>query len=191
MADGAVMQRGYQLIFFFRSWAQILMKDATGLSMANEILTYGYEGLTIDVFIARLRSAGVKTVIDVRANPLSRKRGFSKNGMAAALAAAGIAYTHIPAMGCPKPVRDPYKLDGNWSAYTRGFLAHLKKQSSVLAELAEIARNSLSCLICFETDFERCHRTFVARGAAQIGDFRVKHLMDQRVIPDATSRVAA
>ena len=42
-------------------------------NMASELFTFGYEGLSLDVFITRLKSAGVKTVIDVRANPLSRK----------------------------------------------------------------------------------------------------------------------
>ena len=82
--------------------------------MADQIVTFGYEGLSLDAFIARLKAAGVQTVFDVRANPLSRKPGFSKRGFAAALNEAGPAYVHLPAMGCPKPVRDRYKQDGNW-----------------------------------------------------------------------------
>jgi uncharacterized protein (DUF488 family) len=159
--------------------------------MADRIVTFGYEGLSLDVFIARLKAAGVKTVIDVRANPLSRKRGFSKRGLAAALNEASLAYVHMPAMGCPKSVRDRYKRDGNWSAYTRGFLAYLQGQAQSIAALAESARASLSCLICFEADFERCHRTFVARAAAAYADLRVTHLTDRTEIPDAAARSAA
>ena len=159
--------------------------------MADRIFTFGYEGLSLAVFIGRLHEAGVKTVVDVRANPLSRKRGFSKRGLAAALEEAGIAYAHLASMGCPKPVRDRYKRDSDWAAYTRGFLAHLKDQPDGLAELARTAKASPSCLICFEADFKRCHRTFVARVAAAIGKLRVTHLTDQREIPDAVVRSAA
>jgi uncharacterized protein (DUF488 family) len=159
--------------------------------MTSEIFTFGYEGLSLDVFISRLQTAGVKTVIDVRATPLSRKKGFSKTGLSLALQAAGIAYTHIPAMGCPKAVRDRYREDNNWAIYTRGFLAHLKKNTDALAELVKVAMQSRSCLLCFETDFDRCHRTFVARGAAALGGFRIKHLTPQRVILDAVSQSAA
>lgn len=77
--------------------------------MADRIFTFGYEGLSVDAFVQRLKTTGIETVVDVRANPLSRKPGFSKRALAAALSPASIAYIHLPAMGCPKPVRDRYK----------------------------------------------------------------------------------
>jgi uncharacterized protein (DUF488 family) len=80
--------------------------------MARRIYTFGYEGLTIERFIERLKSARISLVVDVRATPLSRKRGFSKVAFAQALGAAGITYVHAKAMGCPKVVRDRYKRDG-------------------------------------------------------------------------------
>jgi uncharacterized protein (DUF488 family) len=58
--------------------------------MADQIFTFGYEGLSLEVFIRRLEVVGVQTVLDVRANPLSRKRGFSKGAFSAALQTAGI-----------------------------------------------------------------------------------------------------
>jgi uncharacterized protein (DUF488 family) len=159
--------------------------------MADRIFTFGYEGLTLEAFIRRLKTAGVRTVLDVRANPLSRKPGFSKRGLSAALKKAGISYEHIPALGCPKPVRDRYKRDSDWSVYTRGFLAHLKGQTESVAELARMAGRSTSCLICFEADFNRCHRTYVARAAATTGGLRVMHVTDRTEIPDVAVRSAA
>jgi uncharacterized protein (DUF488 family) len=156
--------------------------------MERNLFTFGYEGLSLESFLARLKSAGVKTVIDVRANPLSRKRGFSKRGLAAALEATGIKYAHAKAMGCPKPVRDRYKLDADWSVYTRDFLAYLNHQLEAVAEVARVADSSPSCLICFEADFNRCHRTFVARAAAKIGKFRITHIVSQTEIPDSASQ---
>ena len=158
--------------------------------MKRDLFTFGYEGLSLETFLARLKIAGVRTVIDVRANPLSRKKGFSKKALSFALEQTGISYRHIALMGCPTPVRDKYREDGDWSAYTRGFLSHLTRNGEALAEVVDIARASPSCLVCFETDFDRCHRAFVARAAAPLGGFRVKHITAQKVIFDE-SRMAA
>ena len=89
--------------------------------MHSPIFTLGYEGLSIEAFISRLQAAKVKTVVDVRELPLSRKKGFSKTAFCAALGSHGIAYFHAPALGCPKPIRNQYKADGNWKTYTRDF----------------------------------------------------------------------
>jgi uncharacterized protein (DUF488 family) len=59
------------------------------------IFTIGYEGATQAELIAALRAAGVARVIDVRAVPMSRKPGFSKNVLAAGLAEAGFDYVHL------------------------------------------------------------------------------------------------
>ena len=90
--------------------------------MHPTLFTLGYEGLGIDAFIARLQAAQVKTVVDVRELPLSRKKGFLKSAFCAALSAHGMAYLHAPVLGCPKFIRNQYKADGNWQIYMRDFL---------------------------------------------------------------------
>jgi uncharacterized protein (DUF488 family) len=50
-----------------------------------KIFTAGYEGLTIQTFIARLQQANIGKVIDVREYPVSRKPGFSKKSFAQCL----------------------------------------------------------------------------------------------------------
>lgn len=75
----------------------------------------------LEAFITCLQTAQVKTVVDVRELPLSRKKGVSKTAFCAALATHGIAYLHAPALGCPKPIRNQYKADGNWQTYTSDF----------------------------------------------------------------------
>jgi uncharacterized protein (DUF488 family) len=39
------------------------------------ISTIGYEGGTVDAFLRTLREAGVELVLDIRAAPVSRKKG--------------------------------------------------------------------------------------------------------------------
>ena len=67
------------------------------------ICTIGYEGGTVAAFIRALKDAGVELVLDIRAAPVSRKKGFSKNQLAAHLTEAGIGYRHLRGLGTPKP----------------------------------------------------------------------------------------
>ena len=159
--------------------------------MQPSLFTLGYEGLTIDPFIARLQAAQVKTVVDVRELPLSRKKGFSKTAFCAALATQGIAYLHAPALGCPKPIRNQYKADANWQKYTKDFLKYIKTQDASLRELVKIAHATPACLVCFEADFSMCHRTFVAREARRLGGPVVTHLTARTALPDLGFQRAA
>ena len=86
--------------------------------MHPTLFTHGHESLTIETLIVRLQTA-----VGVRELPLSRKKVFSKSAFCAALSAHGMAYLHAPALGCPKPIRNQYKADGNGQTYTREFLA--------------------------------------------------------------------
>lgn len=157
-----------------------------------KLFTFGYEGLTIDAFIARLQAVKVRTVFDVREAPVSRKPGFSKRAFADALHHSGIVYAHLPALGCPKTIRERYKTNGDWSEYVTAFTAYLATQPDVVAELAALANNSgASCLVCFEADFNRCHRSLVARAAAAAGGPPVAHLTVKTVIPELVLRAVA
>lgn len=141
------------------------------------LYTVGYEGIEISAFVALLEGAAVTCLVDVRELPLSRKRGFSKTPLSTVLASRGIAYVHLPDLGCPRPVRDRYRVDGDWSRYTRSFLAHLRSADAPLRELVKISRRATACLMCFEADFHRCHRAMVASAATALGAPAVRHLV--------------
>lgn len=82
----------------------------------------GLSGLTRRNLIAPERKGpGARWRLVIQQLPLSRKKGFSKTAFCAALATHGIAYLHAPALGCPKPIRNQYKADGNWQTFTRDF----------------------------------------------------------------------
>lgn len=159
--------------------------------MPPHLYTLGYEGFDIDAFVTRARAAGVKTIVDVRELPLSRKKGFSKTAFSEALAAAGLAYFHAPALGCPKPIRDRYKADGDWAEYTSSFLAYLQTQDATVRELVKLSKATTACLVCFEADYTMCHRTFVARAARKLGGASVMHLTARTVLPDSGLRSVA
>lgn len=158
--------------------------------MTKNIQTLGYEGLRITQFIAQLKRSGTQVVVDVRANPLSRKPGFSKKSLASHLETAGIGYIHAVGVGCPKLVRDRYKSDSDWSAYTVGYLAFLKGQRADIDAIAGVASKKTVCLVCFEADYARCHRSFVADAIAAETGLHVQHLTTQATT-DSPTRVAA
>jgi uncharacterized protein (DUF488 family) len=121
----------------------------------------------------------------------NRPEATQKGALTEALHEVGIAYAHLRALGCPKPIRDRYKTEGDWEAYKKAFLAHLGGQREAVAELARIASKTNCCLVCFEADFNRCHRTYVGRAAARIEGLRLIHLTEQIAIPDVGARTAA
>lgn len=140
------------------------------------IFTLGYEGASVEDFVATLKAAGVDTLVDVREFPISRKKGFSKNALREAVGAAGIQYVHLVDLGCPKPVRDQYKLDKDWAAYTVGFMNHLESQQDSITELSQLAAHANLCLVCFERDYNFCHRSMVAKAIAGQSGIAVKNL---------------
>jgi uncharacterized protein (DUF488 family) len=155
------------------------------------LYTFGYEGLSIEQFITRLKKAGVTVVLDVRELPLSRKKGFSKTSFAEMLMRAGIAYAHMPVFGCPKPIRNQYKVDGSWKRYEKAFSSYLETQTEAVAGLAQYTKTATACLVCFEADFSVCHRSLVARASAAAGGARVIHLSATAATVDRIPPLAA
>jgi len=140
------------------------------------IYTIGYEGDAIDAVIRRLQRAEVRLLVDVREAPVSRKRNFSKNALSNALHSKQIDYVHLHSLGCPKPIRDRYRVDRDWVAYTVAFMSHLAAQSAAISEVASLCRERRSALLCYEANPRLCHRTYVARAVAALTGSEVWHI---------------
>lgn len=125
--------------------------------------TIGYEGTTIDAVLTTLKDAGVGLLIDIRAVAQSRKPGFSKRQLAAALDENGIAYVHLQGLGTPKSGRDAVRA-GHPERMEPIFREHMTsdKAQAELAQAKTLARERACCLLCFEKDHTTCHRRFVA-----------------------------
>ena len=156
------------------------------------VFTIGYEGLDIDDFMSLLAEHGVETVVDVRELPLSRKPGFSKKALASVLNLSGLEYVHMVDLGCPKTVRDRYREDGNWKRYTEGFLKYLKTQDAAIAELSDLVNSSNCALLCYEADFNFCHRSMVAKAVRDYCGAGVEHIQaaDAKTASPASLRLA-
>ena len=124
------------------------------------IFTIGYEGTTQDELVTALVKAGVERVIDVRAVPMSRKPGFSKNVLAAALKAAGIDYVHLKALGTPPEGREAARMR-RFDVMERVYAEQLETPEAAIqsAQLIALVEEKPSALLCFERDPTHCHRT--------------------------------
>ena len=131
------------------------------------IFTIGYEAATMDDFLAALRNAGVERVIDVRALTLSRRPGFSKTPLGAALADAGIDYVHLKALGTPAEGRSAARA-GRHQDLRRIYAGQLELPEAIAqgALMIELARERPSALLCFERDPAGCHRTLLLAAIA-------------------------
>lgn len=146
-------------------------------TLMTDLMTVGYEGMKPEKFLELLKRFRVQRIIDVRELPISRRPGFSKAALSKMLEDANIRYTHIAALGCPRDIRHAYREDGNWTLYTERFSAYLKTRDTEIAELQHVVDQERCCLLCFETNFNFCHRMLIAERLASFTDgLRINHL---------------
>jgi uncharacterized protein (DUF488 family) len=105
----------------------------------------------------------VKTLIDVRELPLSRKKGFSKKKLNEALAENGIQYIHLKSLGDPKPLRDKIKKKAiSWQIFEIQYRKHAISNMDSVEKVVELNHNNRVCMMCFERDHTECHRSIIS-----------------------------
>ena len=141
------------------------------------LATIGYEGATLTDFLATLETARIHTLIDIRELPISRRAGFAKKALSAALSSIGIRYVHLKGLGDPKPGREAARAN-NHAKFLRIYTAHLKTAAAQgdLAQAVTLSEHGGVCLMCFERDPKGCHRRLVADEISAINGATVRHL---------------
>ncbi|HST91724.1 MAG TPA: DUF488 domain-containing protein [Brevundimonas sp.] len=142
-----------------------------------KLYTIGYEGEPQAAVIDRLKAAGVKVLVDVRAVAASRRAGFSKTVLGGSLAEAGIEYVHLRDLGTPKSGRDAARA-GRIGEMRDIFADHMAEPPAQMAfaRLREIASDRPTALLCFEADHAGCHRAVLAERLAAEDGFEVVNL---------------
>jgi uncharacterized protein (DUF488 family) len=121
------------------------------------LYTIGHSTHAIDTLIDLLRTHGVRALVDVRSLPHSRRHPqCDRAAMPEPLAAAGIAYTHLPGLGGLRA--------GGYAAYmeTPAFAAGL-------ATLIAHARGAPTAIMCAEADPTHCHRWLLSHALVAAG----------------------
>lgn len=127
----------------------------------HPLFTTGYAGCNPQSFVDRLRVYSIEVLVDIRRNPISRKRGFSKLALQTFLHDNDIRYVHRQELGVPDELRRQLRAGGNLREYFDGFRAYLDSQGESLRSLIELATTSRCCLMCLEADARECHRSVV------------------------------
>ena len=138
------------------------------------VYTIGHSTRTLEEFVDALRSVGVRTLVDIRTVPRSRRvPQFNREALAESLPSFGIRYHHLGALGgLRKPRAD--STNTAWrNASFRGFADYMQTP-----EFDEGLR-ALRCLadaegpvaiMCAEAVPWRCHRSLVADALTAHGD---------------------
>jgi uncharacterized protein (DUF488 family) len=143
-----------------------------GVGSADLTFTIGYSGKTLACFVDTLLRAGVNRVVDVRALPLSRKKGFSKTALGEALSEAAIEYVHLRVAG--NPYRDQKADVAKCLAL---YSAHVDRHPEIVEAVETAVDGRVAALLCFEANPCECHRSvIVERLTARNPRRMVEHL---------------
>jgi len=129
------------------------------------MMTVGHSTLGIDVFLRALKESGVKTLVDVRRFPGSRRHPqFGQELLFASLAEAGIRAVWREGLGGRRAARkDSVNLGWKNSSF-RGYADYMQtpefaREIDWLMGLAELATTTV---MCAEAVPWRCHRSLIA-----------------------------
>lgn len=141
------------------------------------LATIGYEGACPDDFVATLRLVDVEMVIDIRDRAQSRRPGFSKTALRENLENHGIRYVHLKELGDPKEGRDAAR-SGEMDKFRKIYAEVLRTKLAcdALDLIAELAKGTNVCLLCYERDHRDCHRKIVADRLESVVGCKVRHL---------------
>jgi uncharacterized protein (DUF488 family) len=144
------------------------------------IFTIGHSTHTLEELVEALKSFGVRTLVDIRTVPRSRRvPHFNKGSLAQTLPRRGLRYRHLKALGGLRRPR-PNSVNTAWrNPGFRGFADYLETEEfkEALEELRTLARREGPvAIMCAEAVPWRCHRSLVADVLTARGD-TVLHIM--------------
>jgi uncharacterized protein (DUF488 family) len=127
------------------------------------VFTVGHGTRPIEELLELLGEAAVRTLVDVRRFPRSRRHPqFDQSALAAAVESAGIAYRHAVELGGRRSGETGEERFGCIRvAAFRSYAARMgtpEWQGALAAALAEPE----PCFLCAETLWWRCHRRLIA-----------------------------
>lgn len=144
---------------------------------ALTLFTIGYERASFAGLAETLVAAGVTLLVDVRAQPHSRRREFAFKHLGPGLAEYGIRYESRPALGTPAAGREAAKR-GDRETFARVFEAQLAtpEARAALAELLDLSRRETVCLMCYKREPSQCHRTLICERLQADADIEIRDL---------------
>ena len=148
--------------------------------------TVGHSTHDIAAFVALLRAAGIRTLVDVRVAPGSRRNPqFRRETLSRALEGDDISYTwEGEHLGGFRKARPDSRNTALRNKGFRGYADHMETEGfrGALDRVLRRADASPTAVMCAEAVWWRCHRGLIA-DAVVAGSDEVRHLM-----PDGTTQ---
>ena len=129
------------------------------------VFTVGHSTMPIERFIGLLEAYGVERLVDIRSIPRSRHNPqFESGALADSLAARGIEYAHIQALGGLRRAHKDFPNTGWRNEGFRGFADYMQGEDfhNALETLIRMSRQKRVAIMCAEAVPWRCHRSLVA-----------------------------
>jgi uncharacterized protein (DUF488 family) len=130
---------------------------------AAPLFTVGYEQAKPASVLGELKRAKIELLVDTRAVAASRRPGFSKRQLAAALEEEGIGYIHLQKLGTPAEGRAAAR-SGDTDTLWRIYEKHIRSADAQreLHELVGLIKSGKRiALLCYCRDPKTCHRSRV------------------------------
>lgn len=160
------------------------MEQETGERPAQglTIWTVGHSTRSIEEFNQILIRHQIKTLVDVRTFPGSRRHPqFNKAELAAALETIGIHYEHQPKLGGRRKARPDSKNTAWNNESFRGYADHMETPEfqQGIEELLKLAQLQPTTVMCAEAVWWRCHRSMIADYLKAAG-VKVLHILGEK-----------
>lgn len=146
------------------------------------VWTIGHSIRPLDKLAALLNENGIRHLADVRTMPRSRRNPqFNTETLPENLAAHGIGYTHMPALGGLRHARKDSINLGWKNASFRGYADYMQTPEFELGlqTLLEMAQKETLAVMCAEAVPWRCHRYLIA-DALSVRGTDVHHILGPR-----------
>ena len=181
MNQKALIREVYSRYPWFALNSKLPERDSVSVQRPKKarpaVYTAGYEGRSVDAFFNDLLKRGIHVFVDVRANPVSRKYGFSGSRLVEFCKKLGLQYRHVPTLGIPGAARAG--LNG-FTSYQRLLKryeeAMLPERSAEVQDVGRLMHRKPSVLVCVEKDVRCCHRSRLAEAVARETGLEVVHL---------------
>ena len=164
--------------------------------MPNPFFTIGHSTRPIEAFVALLKDADIRLLVDVRTVPRSRMNPqFNRDALPLSLAPHGIDYQHLPALGGLRGRQRDVSPETNafWdnaSFHNYADYAMGEEFRSGLEKLRELGRAERAAVMCAELPWQRCHRRIIADYLIAAGEEVVHVLGPGRIEPARLSEAA-
>jgi len=147
------------------------------------IYTIGHSTRTLDELVAALAGQGVKTLVDIRAFPMSRRLPhFNRESLEQELPRHGIAYLWLRELGGRrKKLRNDSPNTGLRNESFRNYADYMMTEefAAGIGRLLKIADQQSTAIMCAERMYFQCHRMLVSDYLTAHGH-NVLHIDDEK-----------